>query len=251
MLKSFLVVILLGFTYFSMGVVKTESAQSDVLDLLLEGVEEEVSEDLLFSAVGGEDIEYVDYVLERFPEQLEYRESESGATPFLLACYLENMEIMELFLDKKPEVIHDVDNDQDTCLNILILTGAYDGLNQKIKTLIDRGVDLKTPNLSGVTPFLAACSEGNMEIMEYFLDEKEVDVNSANEQDGNTCLHYLAAGKYKDQIRKMINRGADHKKANDSGQLPAHILLQTKSEQSQEEMGELSAFLRTMMESVQ
>ena len=131
----------------------SEESQSNVLDLLLDGVEEDISSDSLLLAVHGEDIDHINYILDKIPQQLEYKDPDTGYTPFLLACYRENMDIIELILSKNPKVINDVDNEGNNCVHLLIITGMYEGLNQKIKTLIDNhDADLKMANNDGLTP---------------------------------------------------------------------------------------------------
>ena len=162
MLKSLFILVLLSFTYFSMSeeAGSSEESQPNVLDLLLEGVEEDIGSDLILLAVRGEDIDHINYIIDKFPQQLEYRDPDTGYTPFLIACMVENMEIMELFLDIKPEFINDVDSDRDSCVHLLVLYGVYSDLNQKIKTLIDdRGADLTMANNDGLTAFLGACKK--------------------------------------------------------------------------------------------
>ena len=225
MLKSILILVLSSFIYVSLGEDNTsapEEAQSSLLADLLEGVEEEeVLDSFLFETVISEHIGNIRYALERFPEQLvEYKHPQTGYSPFLMACYIENIEIMELILDTNPEVINDVDNNGKTCVNLLISEGVYDGLNQKIKNLIDRGADVTKADYAGDTPWLSACVEGNVEIMDYLRSERGVDINSANTQDDWTCLHYLAAKQHTDDFRTLVDQGADFTKTTDNGDTP-------------------------------
>ena len=244
MLKLFFVLILSSFTYGSLGADNTDvpvEESSNLIDELLEGVDEEDINSLLYSAVQSSSIDNVRDIVERFPQLLDNMNPEQH--PFLLACWQEDMDIMEFLLDKKPEIINDVDVDGDTCLLMLILFGAYEGLNQNIKNLIDRGASVTIANDNGLTPYLGACKEGNIEIIEHLLDEKEVDVNSVNEIDGTTCLHQLAAGQHEDHIRTLMSRGADHKITDKSGRLPAHVLIQARSNQSELEQQALNLLL--------
>ena len=89
--------------------------------------------------------------------------------------------------------------------------------------------------------------KGNIEVIEYLLDEKGEDVNSVNEFNGSTCLHYLAMGQHEDHIRTLVGRGADHKKTDTSGKLPAHVLIQAQS-QSQSETLETMLQVISQME---
>ena len=90
-------------------------------------------------------------------------------------------------------------NEQDgwNCLHYLSVGQHGD----HFKKLVDQGADFTKANIAGDTPWLSACAKGDMEIMNYLLDEKEVDVNSVNEQDGWTCLHYLSARQHEDHFK--------------------------------------------------
>jgi len=79
-------------------------------------------------------------------------------------------------------------------------------------------------DVDGDTPFLYSCMVGSIEIAEFLLSTKQVDINESNNNKA-TCLHFLANGLHLDIIPSMVEKGADPSLSDGDGDLPAHILL--------------------------
>lgn len=94
-----------------------------------------------------------------------------------------------------------------------------------IRYIADRAPSLITGrDEDGDTPFLYSCIIGDMEIMEFLLSTKQVDINESNNKK-NTCLHFLADNLHLSLIPTMVEKGADPSLQDVGGELPSHILL--------------------------
>ena len=205
-----------------------------IFDSLFEDLDisvvDESGRNYLHLAVLKENSELVDYFSTKYPELLVGRDVEKGDTPFLLSCFIENLDIMKIFLAKGVN-INDANDDEITCLHYFLFTGVYSNLNQKIMFLIDNGADWTKKDKDGDTAFLAACSSGNFEFIKFFIEEKNVDVNERNNE-GNTCLHYFVGGKWGGVDKKgimsyLLEKGADPKAKNSKGETPGNVLMPT------------------------
>lgn len=63
-----------------------------------------------------------------------------------------------------------------------------------------------------------------MEIAELLLSTEQVDINESN-NDGFTCLHFLADNLHLNMIPSIVAKGADPSLPDEDGDLPAHVLL--------------------------
>jgi ankyrin repeat protein len=61
-----------------------------------------------------------------------------------------------------------------------------------VRLLVEQGkVDLNSKEGEGFTPFMAACANGKIEIVEYFLSDPKCNVSAKNLQ-GQTAIHRAA-----------------------------------------------------------
>ena len=179
---------------------------------------------MLHIAVMMQNYELANQLTTDHPNLITGRDSD-GDTPLLLACFREDVRMIQLLIDKGAN-IDEVNDDQLSCLGILIYKGVKGGLNARIVYLTETfNPDIQMKDKDGDTPFLLSCFRGNMEIIEYFLDEKGIDINQQNNID-NTCLHYLAIGGFEEQIQQLTNRDIppNQKMTNLDGHTPADLL---------------------------
>ncbi|MEQ1757277.1 MAG: ankyrin repeat domain-containing protein [Vicinamibacterales bacterium] len=116
------------------------------------------------------------------------------------------------------------DRGNDTLLTIgatPMLRAAKGGDIVAMKLLMQKGADIRTPNLDGITPLLAAAGVGSrdsdtrgryktqkdaVEAVTLLLDAG-ADVNAADNQ-GRTALHGAAFWGFNDLVRTLVARGA-------------------------------------------
>ena len=276
---SYLIVIFLflhGFSVLAVSgadVVEAGDSATAEIDLtgsvgaLMEGIiysESSIGEELLMTAVITESLPLVQAVYNNDNSLMEY-EDDYGDNPFMQACYMANMDIVNFFIDKDPSLIHTQNNDDSTCLHYLLSQepGGDENLNQKIKELIQQryyiklqnyvqkrqfAVDVNLKDSNGNNIFMQACKMGNKEMVDYFLDHEDFDfdINEVDISDGNTCLHSLAvflSAEYvvkkqegsadlsqleEEQIlymESMVKRGAQPAKTNNYEQVPFAVYL--------------------------
>ena len=91
---------------------------------------------------------------------------------------------------------------------------------EKVKFLIENGVDVNEKNLLGKTPLYEAASSGYLELVK-FLVEKGADVN-AKTNNGVTALHDAAYNGYLEIEKFLVEKGADINAKTNSGRTPLH-----------------------------
>ena len=97
-----------------------------------------------------------------------------------------------------------------------------------VKYLIKSG-SLNDKNQYGNIPLLLACECGNLEIVKYFIECCDCDINYKNDE-GNTPLgyaYYLSHNNSKclTVIEYLINNGADINSKNNDGQIPSEYIF--------------------------
>ena len=93
-----------------------------------------------------------------------------------LAASKESLEILQFMVENKKLNIDDRNIYGDTPLFIAVLKGNL----PIIQYLIDNGADPNIPEKSGHTPFMAACSNGHLEIVNYFLQFSSINFKAKN-----------------------------------------------------------------------
>ena len=176
----------------------------------------------LHRAVVSQNYKLADQLTTDQPQLITGRDGE-GNTPLLLACLREDMRMVQLLIDKGAD-IDEVNDHKLSCLGILIYRGSREGINARIVYLTETfNPSIQTRDRDGDTPFLLSCFQGNMEIMEYFLDEKGININQKNNID-NTCLHYLAIGGFEEQKQQLLSRNPQpNQTTNLYGQTPDDV----------------------------
>ncbi|KAL8621929.1 hypothetical protein ACOMHN_046133 [Nucella lapillus] len=121
---------------------------------------------------------------------------------------------------------------QDGCV---FLAACSSGDRDEVKRLLERGADINTANVDGLTALHQACIDDNLDMVE-FLVEEEADVDVCDNE-GWTPLHATASCGFTEIARYLIKRGADVAAVNNDGDLAIDIAEDEEMEKLlQEEM---------------
>jgi ankyrin repeat protein len=91
----------------------------------------------------------------------------------------------------------------------------------EIDKLLERGVDINTSNIDGLTALHQSCIDNNFHMIEYLLN-KNADIN-CQDNEGWTPLHAAASCGNIDIVRYLLSRGAIVDVCNNEGELPIDI----------------------------
>ncbi|CAG5126457.1 unnamed protein product, partial [Candidula unifasciata] len=121
---------------------------------------------------------------------------------------------------------------QDGCV---FLAACSSGDKEEVEKLLQRGADINTANVDGLTALHQACIDDNLEMVE-FLVEKGADVDVCDNE-GWTPLHATASCAFTEIARYLINHNANVAAVNNDGDLPIDIAENDEMENLlQEEM---------------
>ncbi|KAK8735540.1 hypothetical protein OTU49_005432 [Cherax quadricarinatus] len=109
-------------------------------------------------------------------------------------------------------------NFSDGCI---FLAACAAGDKQEVLRLLEKGADIDTANVDGLTALHAACIDDNLDMVE-FLVEQGTDVNKGD-MEGWTPLHATASCGFNSIAKFLIDRGADLSLVNNDGDLAIDI----------------------------
>ncbi|WP_265029689.1 ankyrin repeat domain-containing protein [Wolbachia endosymbiont (group A) of Philonthus cognatus] len=110
----------------------------------------------------------------------------------------------------------DTYEDGNTTLHLAVFNGQLD----IVKYFIDEeNSDVNQANNYGNTPLHLAAKNGQLEIVKYLVDKKKVDFNQKN-NDGQTALHLAAIHDKIDVVNALIERGANINAVDSSRKIP-------------------------------
>ena len=111
-------------------------------------------------------------------------------------------ELLEL-IETNPELINEKDEDNQNALFSAIFGGDF----ECVKILIERGVDIQSPDDTGWTPLHEATFNGTAEMVAYLLSHK-ANVNACD-NDNFTPLHQACVDGFEDTVKVLLSYGAD------------------------------------------
>ncbi|CAF3015010.1 unnamed protein product [Rotaria sp. Silwood2] len=91
----------------------------------------------------------------------------------------------------------------------------------EVEKLLQRGVDINTSNIDGLTALHQACIDNNLLMVEYLLN-RSADIN-CQDNEGWTPLHAAASCGNLDIVKYLLSRGAIVDVCNNEGELPIDI----------------------------
>ncbi|XP_067942124.1 E3 ubiquitin-protein ligase HACE1-like [Watersipora subatra] len=104
----------------------------------------------------------------------------------------------------------------------LLLASAQANAYDCLCLLIKKGADVNISDVSGTTPFLAACRNGHRRIVKKLILDKEVDVQK-RDMSGLTGIHWMAASGRVDCLSDCISLIHDIDILDEQGQTPLHV----------------------------
>ncbi|XP_048525804.1 protein phosphatase 1 regulatory subunit 12B isoform X7 [Dendroctonus ponderosae] len=103
----------------------------------------------------------------------------------------------------------------------VFLAACAAGDKEEVLKLLEKGADINTANVDGLTALHQACIDDNLDMVE-FLVEQGADVNRGDNE-GWTPLHATASCGFKYIAKYLIEKGADVAAVNNDGELALDI----------------------------
>ena len=147
---------------------------------------------------------------------------DDNVTPLHVACFKGHKEIVAFLIKEKQVSPHISDAFDDT----LVHYAASGGKLQVIKFLVDEcGCFLIAENAEGANPFLSACLQPNIHVIEYILEASQCDPYVTNNYDQG-ALHYAACTNSPAVFRyleQVMGSGFNLLAIDDLRYIPAHL----------------------------
>eukprot|EP00210_Caulerpa_lentillifera_P001277 g1233.t1 len=112
----------------------------------------------------------------------------------------------------------------------ILWTAAFQGNEEIVQLLLQRGVSVDQTDSTGVTPLYAAVSSNQVEIVELLLDWTANPNHQKN--DGNTPLHSASANCFVDSIELLLAMNASRVILNNDGLTPLEVTCLLENEDS-------------------
>ena len=94
-----------------------------------------------------------------------------------------------------------------------------------VRYLIDElGFDCNSLIFYGQSPLYFACTYGSLEVVQYLLENQQIDINEKIRKDGNTALHLAVFYLRIDIIKYLLSHGANKQATNNYGETPLDII---------------------------
>jgi ankyrin repeat protein len=187
----------------------------DIIKLLFKhgaGTGSEITDAVLLN-----DLEGIQSLLARNPEQINVRDSLSNASVLHYAMLGRKKDLVEFLISHGADV-----NAKDDSNSTPLHTAAKIGQQDLVKLLIANRANTNARDSSGSTPLHKAASTGQIEIVKFFI-ANGVDVDSTD-NNGSTPLHLASAGdkKDKDIAKLLIGEKANVNAKDNDGKTPLH-----------------------------
>jgi ankyrin repeat protein len=142
---------------------------------------------------------------------------EDGETHNLLmdALVVENVEFAKVLIANNADLGYKDAQNVGT-----LLQASHRGMTEIVKLLLEKHGDkpgyLDDASTEGITPLIAASSEGHIDIVQLLVDTKRINVN-AKDKDGTTALMAACARGYYKVVEILVQAGAPLNEQNDDG----------------------------------
>jgi ankyrin repeat protein len=180
---------------------------------------DENGETPLFCAIRANNVIAVERLLEKGADPT--RRNNNGLSPFQVATIqLENnVEILDLLLANDKVDINDGGKSGYTLLHLTMATSDV----TTVRFLLSKGANPNVADQNGATPLhVAAYCADTTEVIKLILEKKEVVINRLD-NDGQTALHYAVRGKRVDNVRYLLENGADRTIRDQNGLTPYQV----------------------------
>jgi ankyrin repeat protein len=142
---------------------------------------------------------------------------EDGDTHNILmdAITVENTEFARLLIEKGAEIYHKDDRKVNT-----LLQASHRGLTEIVKLLLEKHGKkegyVDDASDEGITPLIAAASEGHVDVVQLLIDSKQANVN-AKDKDGTNSLMAASARGHNKVVEVLLKGGAAVNEQNSDG----------------------------------
>uniref|UniRef100_A0A1X7TDB1 Uncharacterized protein n=1 Tax=Amphimedon queenslandica TaxID=400682 RepID=A0A1X7TDB1_AMPQE len=174
----------------------------------------------IHSACSNGRLNLIQYIIEHIPSSLELPHSTDGRTPFLIAVYFNQLEVIKYLISKKCNL-----SATDVIGYEAVHISVWRGHLNVLKYLIDN--NYCNPNATDHqdhTPLHFAVANELFEILEYLIEIKPSLLINAQDKDGNTPLHF-ACMRGQQKMVSLITSSTDINIliTNKKGQTPLHL----------------------------
>ena len=153
----------------------------------------------------------------------------AGASPNIVDAQGNSPLLLAAALDQKGEIEALLQNGADPNLSLTedgrfpLLAAVKDGRKELVELLLEKGADVNKKGPSGYTPLHVACGLKGSVAMAQLLLERRAEVN-ARDADGNTPLHFAVLAGAKDNVKLLLEHGADATIVNSLNETPRTML---------------------------
>eukprot|EP00056_Hartaetosiga_gracilis_P003215 m.61004 g.61004 ORF g.61004 m.61004 type:complete len:697 (-) comp11373_c0_seq1:1729-3819(-) len=174
---------------------------------------------------------------------------DSGRHPIHVACFNDNVEVVDLLLTVQPQFLEACDNDAlrgaqplhyacwggaecvvellfergcamtntDSVGNTALLYAVFGGHLQLVQRLVEKGCLLSDQNNKGHTAVIQAACGGHTRTIEYLINTCGRQVLKQSDSAGNTALLFAAWGGHLDLVKWLLLNGSTLDEVSDSG----------------------------------
>ena len=154
--------------------------------------------------------------------------SSNGSTVLHFASQFSNQEAVEFLLKLNEISVNATDNFNQTPL----MSACHDGGRlDNIKMLIQNGADIQTSSSNGSTVLHLASRNSNQEVVEFLLKLNEISVNARDNSNRTPLMHACYDGGRLDNIKMLIQNGADIQASSSNGSTVLHFASQFSNQE--------------------
>src|SRR3990167_4822153 len=166
--------------------IKVNSVNST--SITLQEVIKEHSHDILHFAVEKEDVTIINLLLDKGANI--NATAKANITPLYCAVYKQNVEIVNILLAKGADPNITISSTLNHATPLLLAVSKND--YNMVQALLENGADVNIPdNDTCSTPLYLAAENGNLDLVNLLLEQKNIDINRANKR----CLYQLSSDK--------------------------------------------------------
>ena len=152
----------------------------------------------------------------------------NGSTVLHFASALSNQEVVEFLLNLNEISVNAINHFSQTPL----IYACYDGGRlDNIKMLIQNGADIQASISNGSTVLHFASCDSNQEVVEFLLKSNEISVNATNNLNQTPLMHACYDGGRLDNIKMLIQNGADIQASNSNGLTVIHFASRNSNQE--------------------
>ncbi|XP_019853321.1 PREDICTED: uncharacterized protein LOC109582800 [Amphimedon queenslandica] len=167
----------------------------------------------------------IQYIIEHIPSSLELPQSKHGRTPFLIAVYFNQLEVIKYLISKKCNLSATDDKGSGA-----VHTSVARGHLNVLKYLIDNNYcNPNATNHQDHVPIHIAVAAEQFEILEFLLRTRLSILINVQDEDGNTPLHLACMWRQTKTVSRLssayLSTNINILITNKKGQTPLHLAV--------------------------